>query len=320
MSQNQNHNNQNNNNQGQGSKPISEQLQEITKVLSVKEKSVPVEFDDTEDDEMTATVDQILREADSEKDDYEESESEDEEYEEAEAESEDEDEEYSIASQPFAGLLKQSITVVVGLHSKDNVELADVNFNNPFSKKGGVARRFIEGISPFMTNLHNKNAILLTDSFNSGIESLLSVVIENSRNEISEIFGDAESEDFKVAVSIADSQDGVMPAINFDTCIYTSMSSLVSKKANAVVRNFVLYLRSLKDQLEGIDVTVVFGFNAEDLVDVDCKEAFDELREFVGDNNNTYLITKNKMNAFDKLPQERVESMFEEYDVLIAFC
>ena len=330
MSQNQNGN--------KGSRPLAEQLKAALKPEEAKpqviasneaeseeevEVGAGVEVEVETDDEADAVNETDADETDAEEEDEVAMDDSDSDEEGSDDEDDSETEEDSVFStQPFAGLINQSITVVIGLgDAKDSNNL---NFQNPFSKKAGVAREFIAGILPLMQDLAQREVLLLTDNFNQSVSAVLSVLSNNSVKQLETMFGngtDAKQLGFPVTMSVRDmvAVDSDYPSMSIDTTLNVNMPSLTDAKNDVVIRNLFIYTDKLKEELGNIGLRFIIGFQTEELIKADSRTAFDELKERA-DAGELKLVVRSNSEALNDygFDEAQIYNLFEDFDVVFV--
>lgn len=329
-----------NHNGNKGSRPLAEQLKAALKPEEQKPQVIASNEEEGEDEDDVAVgqnveveieeTDEVESDAVNEGDDAgdeeedevamadEASESDDEE--EAE-EAADEEEESVFSTQPFAGLINQSITVVVGLG--DAKDSHNFNFQNPFSKKAGVAREFIAGIVPLMQDLAQREVLVLTDNFNQSVSAILGVLSNNSVKQLETMFGGTEAKQlgFPVTMSVRDmvAVDSDYPSMAIDTTLTINMPSLTDAKNDVVIRNLFIYLDKLKEELGNIGLRVIIGFQTEELIKADSRSAFDELKERA-DAGELKLVVRSNSEALNDygFDETQIYNLFEDFDVVFV--
>ena len=329
-----------NHNGNKGSRPLAEQLKAALKpeeqkpqVIASNEEegededdvavgqNVEVEIEETDEVESDAEeTDEVESDAVNEGDDA--GDEEEDEVAMADEASESDDAEESVFStQPFAGLIAQSITVVVGLGAATDSH--DRNFQNPFSKKAGVAREFITGIVPMMQDLAQREVLVLTDNFRNSINALLSVLRNNSVKQLYKMFNGADANElgFHITMSVSDmvAVDSGYPSMAIDTTLTINMPSLTDAKNDVVIRNLFIYLDKLKEELGNIGLRVIIGFQTEELIKADSRSAFDELKERADAGELKLVVRSNSETLNDYgFDETQIYNLFEDFDVVFV--
>ena len=170
---------------------------------------------------------------------------------------------------PFAGLVKQSITVVVDLNSVE--DLRDYNFQNPFSKKQGIFRELMTKIKPFMVNLANKEVLLLTSNLLDCRQALRGLFVTNINSAAENLLGSIDGINYNVVISSIIDSDFGSPSLSIDTRLKMSAPSLAKSKNDNTLRNIFVYFDRLAESMPKVSINLIFGFSTLQLVDVNIR-------------------------------------------------
>lgn len=278
------------------------------------------------DDEVNENDDSAEREdadADEESDDVSTTDEPDEDADDAaDAEDDSEESDDDFEAVPFAGEISQELTLIVALGSAE--DMGELNFQNPFSKKGGVVRELISRLATKMLDLSQRNVLLLTDNLTSAAKAVQRILNTDAVNHIQQMFVDADpSSQLSVGTTMIEieSVGQGYPKLSIDTNIAVNMPALTEAKVDVTVRNLFVYLNKLQEQLGAINLRVVIGFTTAQIIDGVSGETFSLLRDMANDESNGMsicLAENTNTLAVNGFSEEQIDSLFEKFDVVFV--
>ena len=313
------------------SRSLAEQLGEAVELNKLKVAPAAQEADEELDEDIDVSFGIELSDEDNESDDEvneNDSVEHDDSDDDSTADSEDDDsdddsnDEDDFAAVPFAGEISQELTVVVSLGSADDI--GEYNFQNPFSKKGGVVRELVSRLSTKMLDLSQRNVLLLTDNLTLAAKSVQRILNTDAVNHIQQMFTDTDpSGHLSVSTTMIEieSVGQGYPKLSIDTSIAVNMPALTEAKVDVTIRNLFVYLNKLQEQLGAINLRVVIGFTTAQIIDSVSGETFSLLRDMANDENNgTSICLAENTNtlAVNGFSEEQIDSLFEKFDVVFV--
>lgn len=233
------------------------------------------------------------------------------------ASTEQQDEEPMIV--PFASLVSHSVVALIGL---DRLKDGQYSSLNPFAKDKGVARIFVDQYGPYLNEIAQKNVMLLTDDIETALDSVLMTYSKKIENVLEDMFGEADEESEKLAVSLTvntnqGDTDGDLPDLNIRTYMSVNFPALLGGKASNHLRNLGQYINRTRDSLEYVEYSFVFGFKVSHLLSNEARVALDFLNDQVKQ-GSAILSHRDDRSAFidEGFKEEELEFLFGKYDVL----
>ena len=286
--------------------------------------------DEEEDEEDEESISETSEEPDEDEDDAgdvqdesaEEVHVQEQEIEVEDAEVEDEQATEDFETVPFAGEISQELTLVVALGTA--TDIGEHNFQNPFSKKGGVVRELISRIAAKMMDLASRNVLLLTDNLSAAATSIYKILEADAVNHIQQMFnGEDPSGQLQVSCATGEIEavaDGY-PKLSINTSIAVNMPALTDAKADVAIRNLFVYLNKLDEQLEGVNLRTVIGFTTAQIIDPVASTTFSVLRDMASDDTQGIqlcLAETSTALAVNGFSEEEIADLFEKFDVVFV--
>lgn len=241
---------------------------------------------------------------------------------EIEVEVEDEQATEDFETVPFAGEISQELTLVVALGNA--TDIGEHNFQNPFSKKGGVVRELISRIAAKMMDLASRNVLLLTDNLSAAATSIYKILEADAVNHIQQMFnGEDPSGQLQVSCTTGEIEavaDGY-PKLSINTSIAVNMPALTDAKADVAIRNLFVYLNKLDEQLEGVNLRIIIGFTTAQIIDPVASTTFSVLRDMASDDTQGIqlcLAETSTALAVNGFSEEEIADLFEKFDVVFV--
>lgn len=176
-------------------------------------------------------------------------------------------------TQPFAGLIKQRLTVLLGVgHSPD---IAGYNYSNPFSKRLGVIREFLTEVAPRLEQLAGSNLLLVTDDI-----EFCSEYIEDFYRRLS--VPQKYQSLFDSMLDFYYEQNMEKSNLLLQTYISgLNWATLPTDKGEAALNNALTFLSKLARANPHIELELQIGVNTDQLIDPYLHKAYALLMSFV---------------------------------------
>lgn len=223
---------------------------------------------------------------------------------------------------PFSGLFKQNLTVVVDVNGelqKEN-ESSEFNFQNPFSKKGGVVREYVTAVLPFMQAIAQKELLVITDNFVDSVGAIRTLFAKNAQKHLEAMFPKVGGLDVSIELQeVAQDKDDDYPTMLMTTTINTAFPLLSAAKSDVIVRNLLLYWNKLIEDTQQIQFRMIVGFTTLGIIEDDTRPVFDDFmqrsiaKEFkmVHQKNKDWLSTV-------QIDSDQADALFSQFDVLFV--
>lgn len=171
-----------------------------------------------------------------------------------------------FSNQPFVGLIKQRLTLVLGIGLSP--DLAGYNYSNPFSKRLGILREYLTEVVPVLERMASANLLLITDNIESCSEYI---------------------EDFYRRLSVPQKYQSLFDSMldfyyesnmeHSGLLLQTQVSglnwaSLPTDKGDAALTNALTYLTKLARLHPNVELDLQIGVNMEQLIDPKQHKAY----------------------------------------------
>lgn len=186
--------------------------------------------------------------------------------------------------QPFAGLVTQSITLIAesgpAYVPGDVEQNLDLNFSNPFSKKGGALRSALDSLMEPLATIASRDVLLIADNIHTASPALEGLFENLLRKVLTYLRQDDDAADMPLIGAVTASRTFTEghPTLHIDTQIQSLYSDLNSRTAIKQFDNLNVFLRNVQKNLGALTLNLVFKFRIDDLLNPDTFNAVTELR------------------------------------------